>query len=460
MATDKALSNNSTNPCPTNFIRFVWVDYFGIIRCKVIPAAKLGLPVRAVTAVMFLCPWGAVPSPINGATGEHELVPILKSAAVAWRKAQSQSIPSPQLPPRLQLPWHPNHHIIISQFLDSQGQVWSQCPKGALFRAVQLCNDKGLNVKAGFELEFALFTLDPADGKTLRDFGRSASYASFDQVDMAARFLDDVVACLEKMDIYVRMMHAEAMPAQFELVLDYKDVLDAAHDLIVARIAVKAVARKHGLIASFVPNYVDGVGGSGSHVHLSLDGHFGTDDVLRGVKIGVSETGQKFMAGILNELPWLVFLLNSSPLSYARLRPQCWVGAYQVWGDNNKEAPLRLVQDRSNFEVKLLDAVSNADLALAGLLIAGLRGIEHNAQLPPPCQVDPYCIAENERPPLLPDSLEASLELFRTAYRAGRVEQIFTPDMAQDLMIVKQSEIDYVKENGLDAYRQMLLTLH
>lgn len=433
------------------------MDYCGVIRCKVIPISLLGKPVRVVQAVMTLTPWGVLGEGVSASvSGELELVPLVKQNGVSWPQWQALG----PYRPRLVLPWHPNHEVVIAKMVDSNGEPWVHCPKSALVRAVALLKEKDLNVHAGFELEFALFTVDPIDGKSLRHFGRSASYASHDQFDMAASFVDDVTTCLEQMEISVLLLHAEAGPGHFEIVLGHKNVVDAVHDLIVARLAVKAIARKHGLVASFVPSYAERAAGSGSHVHLSLQDHFETDDELNGIKIGVSKTGQQFMAGILKNLPWLVFLMNSSPLSYARLRPHCWVGAYQVWGDNNKEAPLRLAEDRSNFEIKLLDGTSNADLALAGVLLAGLKGIEENAELPEPCQVDPGLIDKDKRPALLPNSLQASLEEFEKAYKGGRMKEVIMNEMAEDLMKVKSSEIEYVRKNGLAAYRELLLTLH
>lgn len=410
---------------------------------------------------MTLTPWGALSEGVSAATtGELELVPVVKSACTNWLQWQSQGHGIGSLPSRLELPWHPNHKVAISKMVDAKGEPWAQCPKSALMRAVALLKERGLNVKAGFELEFTLFKVDPADGKSFRYFGSSGCYCSHDQFDMAASFMDDVIMCLEQMKISVQLLHAESGHGQFEVVLGHKDVLDAAHDLIAARLAVKAMARKHGWVASFAPSCVEGGAGSGSHVHLSIEDHFDTADELYGMRIGVSTTGQQFMAGILKDLPSLVFLMNCSPLSYARLRPHCWVGAYQVWGDNNKEAPIRLAEDRSNFEIKLLDSISNADLALAGVLLAGLKGIEENVELPKPCQVNAANIDEKDRPPLLPDSLEASLEEFKKAYEGGRFGEVITSAMAEDLMKVKRSEIEYVKKTGLASYRELLLTLH
>lgn len=410
---------------------------------------------------MVFMPWGSMADgTILSPVGEVEMVPVVKFAGTNWLQWQSQQQGVEHLPSRLELPWHPNHKVAIAKLMEPNGEPWEYCPKGALMRAVALLREKELNVKAGFEIEFGLFTVDPADGKTLKPIGRAANYALYDQFDIAANFMDDVITCLEQMKIVVGMVHAESSPGQFEVALGHKDILESVQDLLLARLAIKAVARKHNLVASFVPNYGDGLTGSGAHVHLSLDGHFGTDDEVHDLKIGVSETGQEFMAGIVHSLPWLTFLTNASCLSYLRLRPQFWVGAYQVWGLNNKEAPIRLMEDRTNFEVKLLDGVSNVDLALAGILLAGLKGIEDGRLLALPCQIDPHVMDEKERPDRLPDSLDKSLEEFKKAHKEDLLKDVFKNEMVHALICVKQTEIAYVKKNGIAKYRAMLMTLH
>lgn len=407
---------------------------------------------------MLLLPWGlAVQGSLGGVTNEIDLVPVVKLSTSTWLQWQPQT-GQPHLSSRLELPWHPNHKIAIAKMIEPSGEIWSQCPKGTLMRAISLLQKKGYNARAGFELEFGLFREDPEKG--LVHVGRGVNYALFDQFDIAAVLIDDIAICLDQMKIPVHMMHAECAPGQFEVVLGHKDVFEAVQDLVIARLVIKAMARKHGLIATFVPSYGDKFAGSGSHVHISLDNQFGTDDVLNGDKIGVSRVGQQFMAGIVYALPWLTFFLMSSPLSYERSQPQYWVGAYQMWAYNNKESPVRLVEDRTNFEVKQLDGVSNVDIALAGVLLAGLKGIEEEMELPEPVQCDPYTLPEKNRPPRLPKSLEESLQEFENAYKQKDLNVVFHEEMVHDMLLVKKEEIQYVEKHGLSAYRDLLLTMH
>lgn len=133
--------------------------------------------------------------------------------------------------------------------------------------------------------------------------------------------------------------------------------------------------------------------GSGCHAHLSLwkDGAnifpSGTDSN----KHGMSASAQHFVAGILHHLPALLAFTSPHPLSYARIRPYTWSGAFQVWGRDNKEAPLRTCSPPgaaagavTNVEVKSLDGCANPHLGLAALAAAGLDGLRKRMALPDP----------------------------------------------------------------------------
>lgn len=358
----------------------------------------------------------------------------------------------------LPLPWHPNHSILLAEMYDD-ATPWVHCPKACLIRAVTLLRQLHISVSAGFELEFTLFHSAGVETGDAKPFGYVGNYAAFSQFDAAATILDEMVATLEEMNIHVLMLHAEGGMGQYELVLAHKPVLDAVDDVLLAREAVRAIARKHQLHATFVPKYRDSAV-SGSHVHLSLDGEFKTEDVLFGHRIGMSKTAQHFMAGVVESLPWLMFLVNASELSYERTKPCHWAGAYKVWGMNNKEAPVRLAMDTSNFEFKTLDGVSNIYLAMAAILFAGLSGVRQETPLGEPCQVDPFGIAEDVRPERLPTSLEASLECFLKKSQGGKLEEVFTKEMIHDLVQVKREEIDWVRKNGMDEFQKLMLRYH
>eukprot|EP00178_Gracilaria_changii_P026440 TRINITY_DN813_c1_g1_i4.p1 TRINITY_DN813_c1_g1~~TRINITY_DN813_c1_g1_i4.p1 ORF type:complete len:461 (+),score=142.94 TRINITY_DN813_c1_g1_i4:3397-4779(+) len=428
-------------------LRIVLVDYNGISRCKAVPfqpQQRHASNALLVKGGVVLMPDGSLPSgSALNAVGEVYMLPP---------RARDDAQPAHTLPRIMAWPTHANHSMVVAHLHRADGKPWALCPRQCLCRAVQLLHSHELSMLAGFELEFVLLQRDGTP------FGDAAGYALHAQLDAAASVLDHMVAALTQADIGVNMVHAEAAAGQFEIVLAHKPLLRAVDELISAREIVRAVAHTHALRASFMPKRADA--GSGAHVHFSLAGHFGGSHTLFEQHVGMSAVAQHFVAGVLHALPWLTFLTNSSVASYERLKPQHWVGVYQVWGICNKEAPLRLALDRSNMELKTLDAVSNAYLAMAALVAAGLNGLRARTPLPPPCAHDPHTLPPEQRAQRLPTSLEESAALFREAAARGAVRDVMAPEAVSALLSVKAEEVRRVQSLGLAQLLRNMNALH
>src|SRR5436305_1277885 len=118
----------------------------------------------------------------------------------------------------------------------------------------------------------------------------------------------------------------------------------------------------------------------------------------------LSDEWRAFLAGALAHLPGLCGLTAPSFNSYHRIVPQYWAGAFTCWGHDNREAPLRVPsvfwgseEASTNLELKAADASCNPYLAIGGLIAAGLDGIDRGEEPPPPVEVDPATIPEEER---------------------------------------------------------------
>ncbi|THG02030.1 hypothetical protein TEA_028610 [Camellia sinensis var. sinensis] len=133
--------------------------------------------------------------------------------------------------------------------------------------------------------------------------------------------------------------------------------------------------------------------GSGSHVHLSLWENGENVFMASGghSKHGMSKVGEEFMAGVLNHLPSILAFTAPIPNSYDCIVPNMWSGAYQCWGKENREAPLRTACPPgvpngvvSNFEIKAFDGCANPHLGLAAIIAAGIDGLRRHLSLPEP----------------------------------------------------------------------------
>jgi glutamine synthetase len=140
--------------------------------------------------------------------------------------------------------------------------------------------------------------------------------------------------------------------------------------------------------------------------------------------------------------------------SYLRLVPQHWAGAYAAWGLENRETALRMVTGSTgsaewaaNLEVKCVDLLANPYLLLAGLLAAGAAGLDANATLPEPVDIDPAMLGDAvlaERGIVrLPTTLPAALAVF-TADDVLR--DAFGQALVGSITAVRESEIQLLAE--------------
>jgi glutamine synthetase len=359
-------------------VRFLYGDPSGVVRGKQVHVARLA---DALTSGLGLT------RAQNALNLLDDLVPVAGMEPVG----EIRIVPDPATFTRL--PWLDGVASLLCDQVDHDGSDWGGCPRGFLRRAVDALAAHGLRVEASFENEFYLAE-DSSDGP--RPWGDGPVYSSAG-LDRAAAVLNDIVDALDAQGIQVEQAINEYGPGQQEISITRADALAAADRQLRLRDTVRGVAEtRHGLLASFLPKpYAEHVG-SGCHLHFSLwegdrNAMAPTDDPF-----ALSDTARAFLAGVLDHLPALVALTCPSYLSYARLLPSAWAASTVSWGFDNREAALRIAspfrgrEDVSpNAELKTCDASSNPHLALGGLVLAGLDGLERELTLPEPAAHDP-----------------------------------------------------------------------
>ena len=166
------------------------------------------------------------------------------------------------------LPWRPESNAVARMFCDIRtpdGRPFEGDPRHVLARAVDKARDRGYVFNVGPELEFYYFK--DAGGTEVLDRG---GYFDLTSLDYASDLRRDTVLTLEKMGIPVEYSHHENGPSQHEIDLRFADALSMADAVMTYKLAVKEIALKHGVYASFMPKPLAGAPGSGMHVHQSL----------------------------------------------------------------------------------------------------------------------------------------------------------------------------------------------
>ncbi|CAN4109571.1 unnamed protein product [Withania somnifera] len=430
------------------FVRIIWIDASGQHRCRVVPRERFYSSV-VKHGVGLTCACMGMSSTSDGPAVDTNLT------------ASGETRIIPDLSTKCRLPWEKQQEMVLADMYIEPGKVWEYCPREALRRVSKVLKDEfDLVVNAGFENEFYLLKSVLRDGKEeWVPFDRT-SYCSASAFDAASPILEEVFASLQSLNIIVEQLHAEAGKGQFEIALRYTDIFRAADSLIFAREVIRAVARKHGLLATFVPKYALDDFGSGSHVHISLSRNGENVFMASGDQAnqyGMSMIGGAFMAGVLNHLPSILPFTAPLPNSYDRIQPNTWSGAYLCWGKENREAPLRAASPPgvahgfvSNFEIKAFDGCANPYLGLAAIIAAGIDGLRRNLSLPEPVDGDPDILKENLQ--RLPVSLAESVE-------ALEKDTLFRDMIGENLLVaiigVRKAEVKYYSENK-EGYKDLI----
>lgn len=185
----------------------------------------------------------------------------------------------------------------------------------------------------------------------------------------------------------------EAETGQEELNIKYAPAMDTAEYHSIAKNAVKEIAWQHGHAATFLPKWHHDKVGSSSHVHQSLwaDGQpafYDTSD-----KLGMSALMKSYMAGLLKYAADYTFFMAPYVNSYKRFMKGTFAPTRIIWSVDNRTAGFRLCGDGTKavrVECRIPGSDMNPYLAMAGMLAAGIAGIEEGLELQPPTTGDVY----------------------------------------------------------------------
>ena len=216
----------------------------------------------------------------------------------------------------------------------------------------------------------------------------SIGYFDLGPVDLGENARRDMVLTLEDMGYEIEASHHEVAPAQHEIDFKYDEALKTADNIMTFKLAVKTIAKRHGMFASFMPKPKYGVNGSGMHVNMSLskEGRNIFDDPDG--ENGLSREAYWFIGGIMNHMRAMTAITNPLVNSYKRLVPGYEAPIYIAWSMTNRSPLIRIPVSRGSrtrVELRCPDSAANPYLTLAVCLEAGLDGIRR--QIDPPAAV-------------------------------------------------------------------------
>ncbi len=299
-------------------------------------------------------------------------------------------------------PWRPQQGKVARLICDvhrPDGEPFEGDPRYVLKRAIQEAADLGYTFNVGAECEFFLFHLDD-NGMPTTITHEQAGYFDVGPMDFGENARRDMVLTLEDMGFVVEASHHDVAPAQHEINFRYDEALATADNIMTFKLAVKTIARRHGLHATFMPKPKYGVNGSGMHINMSLskDGrNIFTDEKD---KLGLSLEAYYFIGGIMKHMQAMTAITNPLVNSYKRLVPGYEAPAYITWSATNRSPLIRIPASRgkgTRLELRCPDPSANPYLALAVCLRAGLDGIKNRILPPESVDRDVFKMSPQER---------------------------------------------------------------
>ena len=350
------------------------------------------------------------------------------------------------------MPWLEAPSALLPMWMtDEAGVPFEGDCRRALARVVERYKARGWTPVVATELEFYLVDddaarpappLSPLTGRRVS----AREVLALGGLDLFERYFSDLYAACAAMDIPADSAISESGPGQFEInLLHGPDALKAADDAWLLKQAVRGLARRHEMAATFMAKPYADYAGNGLHVHFSVIDAAGRNIFDDGTRAGTPMLGHA-VAGCLEALRESTLIFAPHMNSYRRMAPNSHAPTAICWGLENRTAALRIPGGPASarrIEHRVAGGDANPYLAVAAVLGAALDGIEREAVAPPPVKGNAYDGDFDH----LPRFWEDAMDLFEAGPAIAR---IFDPMLVKNLVACKRQELSVFESRWTD----------
>jgi glutamine synthetase len=314
----------------------------------------------------------------------------------------------------------PGIAIMFCYISNPSGSPFSGDPRGCLRSAVEKLEKEGVGFNTGPELEYFYVTNNNGE---IEPYG-SGGYFDLPPLDPTEEAKLETIMCLEAAGFQLDRIHHEVAQGQQEINFRYNDALKTADNVILYKLAVKTIAKKHGAMATFMPKPFWGVNGSGCHIHQSIIDLETGKNLFNDPesKTGLSEAAIHYVGGVLKHSTAMSAIVAPQVNSYKRLVPHYEAPVYVAWGFANRSAIIRIPlapgekNEVTRIEYRHPDPSCNPYLATTVLMIAGMNGIKSKIDPGEPYKENIYSLTKKQREnfgiDVLPEHLGEAVEIF------------------------------------------------
>ncbi|MFF8017707.1 glutamine synthetase family protein [Streptomyces sp. NPDC007929] len=333
-------------------------------------------------------------------------------AMSSWDRGYGDFAMHPDLTTLRRVPWNEGTAMLHADLAWSDGSPVVAAPRQILRRQLERLAELGYTAQVGTELEFIVFkdTYEQAwdagyKGLTpANQYNIDYSVLGTGRIEPLLRRIRNEMAAA---GLTVESAKGECNPGQHEIAFRYDEALVTCDQHSVYKTGAKEIAAQEGMSITFMAKYNEREGNS-CHIHLSLADADGGNAMAGDGEGGMSDVMRHFLAGQLAALRDFSLLYAPNINSYKRFQPGSFAPTAVAWGQDNRTCALRVVgHGRSlRFENRLPGGDVNPYLAVAGLVAAGLHGIEQKLELPEPCPGNAYAADLDHVPTTLREAAE------------------------------------------------------
>ena len=367
-----------------------FVDLFGVLRSKLVPADAIKEMQKNGAGFAGFATW-------------LDMTPA---------DADMFAIPDPDS--LIQIPWKKEIGWLASDLWMNNTPVEAS-PRVMLKKQIQRLSKNNMTLKSGVECEYFLIN---HEGTAIADIRDTQSKPCYDQSALMRQYelIKEICDAMINMGWGPYQNDHEDANGQFEMNWNYTNSLSTADRHVFFKFMVKTIAEKHGLRATFMPKPFEKLTGNGCHAHISLWNNNKNLFLDKEDKLGLTRIAYNFLGGILHSAEALSAFFNPSINSYRRIDAPItasgatWSPSKISYTGNNRTHMIR-VPDPGRFELRLMDGATNPYLLQAGVIAAGIDGIEKKRDPGQPLLINMYTDGHNyPNIKKLPSDLENALE--------------------------------------------------
>ncbi len=339
------------------------------------------------------------------------------------------------------LPWHEGTAMVVADLLDHHKDPITVSPRQILKKQLDRLDKAGMVAMCGTELEFIVFkdTYEEAWNKSYNDLTPANQYNvdySLTGTARVEKLLRAIRLGMAGAGLVVESVKGECNFGQHEIAFRYADALTTCDNHSIYKMGAKEIASQQDCSLTFMAKFNEKEGSS-CHIHLSFRDKAGNAVMAGDAGDGMSELGRNYLAGVQAHLRELSLLFAPNINSYKRYQPGTFAPTAIKWGRDNRTCALRLVGGGLGLRVenRVPGGDANPYLAVAGMVAAGLDGIENKLALEPIFTGNAYAL-ETSR---VPTSLQEARDIWANSQW---VRDTFGADVQKHYAHMADTEID------------------